>query len=449
MSYVLKANCKYKTDKTGSAHEFPCILTQSGILTSHVQYLFTNRDKSLSWIEKSVSSIILLIKYIDANTLPLFENQKITGVKLLESFTVALNVGTIDLNGHDPSGLFWKVRSTQDAHVILNHITQYTDHLSEINDYQFPINRFTKASYIEEKMNWCSYYHRQAGVFLNHLENKKSTAEQMKKMRTVRSTQPEKNANEKVLRFPEDKIEALLNYGFKKKGEIYPNYKNQLITMLMHYGGLRLSEVFHIYINDIICDYKRNEAVVRVFHPSMGMSPEPYNQLRKTYLREQYGLKPRHEYSKSLRLHSGWKVPLLTNKKKYFEVIFAPSNTAELFLKTWINYLKYQRIDPPTNFQHPFAFTNSEGLPETIKNFRRMHENAVCQIGLTPSQYEGTNCHGHRHSYGYRLVQLGFKQVEIQKAMHHKSPDSCLVYIQPTSEEIREKMRTLEANKPY
>jgi integrase len=445
MSYILKAKCKYKVDKTGSAHELPCVLTESGVLTSHVQYLYRNRTKSQSWIEKSISSIILLIKYIHAHTQSLSEKHKIKGVDLLRDFTAVLNLGTIDLNGNDPSGLFWKVRNTRDAQVVLYHITQYTDSLGKGNGCQVPINRFRKASHTEEKMNWCAYYHRKAGIFLNHLEDKKAIADKMQLVRTIQSNLPEIIVSEKVFRFQEDKVESLLKYGFITKGSIYPDYKNQLITMLMHYGGLRLSETFHIYLNDIICDYKENEAIVRVYHPSSGLSPESAKQLRKTYLQEKYALKPRNEYSKNLRLHAGWKSPLLTNNNKYFEIIFAPSSSAKLFLKTWINYLRYQRADPPSNYQHPFAFTNSDGHPESIKNFRRMHDSAVRRIGLKVGKDEGTSCHSHRHSYGYRLYELGFSQVEIQKSMHHKSPDSCLVYIQPTSENIRDKMRVIES----
>jgi integrase len=73
-----------------------------------------------------------------------------------------------------------------------------------------------------------------------------------------------------------------------------------------------------------------------------------------------------------------------------------------------------------------------------------MHGDAVKRIGLEHSKALGTTEHGHRHAYGYRLANHGFSQVEIQKAMHHKSPDSCLVYLQPTDEELRLIMQSSE-----
>ncbi|MNF81071.1 Phage integrase family protein [compost metagenome] len=114
------------------------------------------------------------------------------------------------------------------------------------------------------------------------------------------------------------------------------------------------------------------------------------------------------------------------------------------FLLTWANYLKHQRVPPPAGFEHPYAFTNSVGNPETLKNFQRLHAAAVCRIGLISKKYLGTTEHGHRHSYGYRLSENGFSQIDIQKSLHHKDPQSSYVYTQPTSEDLREKMKRTE-----
>tara|TARA_B100000780_G_C20783000_1_gene310948 strand:- start:81 stop:386 length:306 start_codon:yes stop_codon:yes gene_type:complete len=101
-------------------------------------------------------------------------------------------------------------------------------------------------------------------------------------------------------------------------------------------------------------------------------------------------------------------------------------------------------VEPKGSDFHPFAFTNQEGKPETIKNFQRLHKRAVEKIGLKCKKELGTTEHCHRHAYGYRLRKYGLDQVEIQKAMHHKSPTSCLVYIRPTNEDVRNKMRETE-----
>ena len=44
--------------------------------------------------------------------------------------------------------------------------------------------------------------------------------------------------------------------------------------MLLHFRGLRKSEVFHLFVSDITLDpYNNDEALVRVYHPEYGKSP--------------------------------------------------------------------------------------------------------------------------------------------------------------------------------
>ena len=234
----------------------------------------------------------------------------------------------------------------------------------------------------------------------------------------------------------------MLYQGFKIKGQ--SDFGSMAITMLMNYGGLRKSEVFQLFVSDItLHPVNKNSALVRVYHPEFGASPEPNYKNRREYLNTETNYKPRTFYRSTQRLHAGWKSPLLTSKKYFFEVIFSPVEKAEEFLAIWANYLKYQRVEPPSSSPHPFAFTNSKGEPETIKNFQRRHKNAVNRIGLEVKKEKGTTEHGHRHAYGYRLRKHGLSQVEIQKAMHHKCPTSCLVYFQPTSEDIRQYLKDL------
>ena len=215
--------------------------------------------------------------------------------------------------------------------------------------------------------------------------------------------------------------------------------------MLMNYGGLRKSEIFHIYTADITLHPNRSqEALVRVYHPELGLAPDPHFKNRREFLLSKTSLKPRNNYPFTERLYAGWKNPLLTSKQGYFEVVFNPPEKAKEFLLIWANYLKYQRVEPLRSNPHPFAFTNSLGEPETIKNFQRLHKRAVERIGLICKKDHGTTEHGHRHAYGFRARQAGLNQVEIQKAMHHKSPTSCLVYIKPTLEEVQEKLREIK-----
>ena len=439
MPYVKKINVNYTESESGLRFELPGLFTEQGLIISHLRYLAWFNSKSESWKERSVFSLRLLIQYIHA--VPKYE--KVT--ELLKSFTVALQTGTINYQDiSDPLDLYWKPRDLKDVNNILFHITHYTDFLALQDGYSSSrINPFRKASGYEERLNWCAYYHKQKNVFLSHLNDKQKAQDQANKVRLIQQYQTSKVDNEKVVRFPEEHIERLIYLGFDRNGVV--DYKSQAITMLLNYGGLRKSEVFHIFISDITQNPNRpDEALVRVYHPVFGASPDAYYKTRNEYLLAQTNYKPRNKYRLSERLYAGWKNPLLTSSDAYYEVVFSPPQKAKEFLAVWVNYLKFQRVEPPASNFHPFAFTNSRGLPETIKNFQRLHKNAVERIGLECKKEKGTTEHGHRHSYGYRLRRYGLDQVEIQKAMHHKSPNSCLVYIKPTNEDVREKMRQTE-----
>lgn len=94
--------------------------------------------------------------------------------------------------------------------------------------------------------------------------------------------------------------------------------------MLMNYCGLRKSEIF-CYISDItLHPNHHNEALVRVYHPELGSSPDSAFKNRKEYLLATTSYKPRNNYLFSERLYAGWKAPLLTSKLGYFEVVFIP-----------------------------------------------------------------------------------------------------------------------------
>ncbi|WP_340600955.1 gamma-mobile-trio recombinase GmtY [Acinetobacter sp. HZNU-JH01] len=436
MAYVKKIYVNYKDCSTQTTLVLPCILTEKGFIISHLRYLAWFNSKSEAWKERSCYALKLLLKYI--NVTPNLDS----ATKVLKAFTEALITGTINSPSNtDPLELYWRPRTVRDTNNLLFHITHYTDFLALQDEHETnKVNPFCKATGYEERLNWCAYYHKKANVFLNHLTKKDLSPQQV---RIVGSFREDLIDFEYAVRFPEDQIERLLYLGFEKNGEI--DYKSQAITMLMNYGGLRKSEIFHIYTSDITLNpNKPKEALVRVYHPELGASPDTYFKNRREYLLAKTAYKPRNNYLFSERLYAGWKTPLLTSKLGYFEVVFNPPEKAKEFLFIWANYLKYQRIEPSKSNPHPFAFTNTLGEPETIKNFQRLHKNAVERIGLVCKKALGTTEHGHRHAYGFRARQAGLNQVEIQKAMHHKSPTSCLVYIKPTLEEVQDKLRDIK-----
>jgi len=446
--YVVKIKTRYVSDLTGKEFLLPALFTESGLVLSHLRFLAYKNEKSSSWKERSVFSLKLLIEFIYANDRVFTKTRD-----LLLAFSQSLVEGTINpATLEDPSELFWSPRKPEDAKALLLFITTYTDWLTEQPSYKRQrVNPYVKATSTEQRLSWCAYYHKHARVFLNHLSSRKHDTRHFDFVRLVRIQQAPKIDIASVKTFPETEIQSLLDNGFIRGAapKYAPDteridYKGQAITILMHYGGIRKSEALHLYEHDITVDIKRTEAIVLVYHPQFGGSPDPCYLTRKEFLAKEYQLLPRNEYPKSERLHLGWKLPLLSDRQGFFRVHFFPSSKASEFLLAWGKYLKYQRVSPPAEKSHPYAFTNIKGEPETLKNFQRLHTKAVERIGLKHKKYFGTSEHGHRHSYGRRLAEHGLSQVEIQKAMHHKSPDSCLVYIQPSDAELQEKMREVE-----
>ncbi|WP_193075360.1 gamma-mobile-trio recombinase GmtY [Pseudomonas sp. FME51] len=438
MAFVHKIYVNYIDVSSGRSYELPALLTEKGILVSHVKYLAHFSYKSRSWQERSCYALRLLLSYINATP------EILSATKTLKSFTESLLIGTIDRNLNDPLQLYWRTRRPTDVNNLLFHITTYTDFIEFTNpEGSSKINPFRKATSYEERLNWCAYYHKQANVFLNHLTKKPETEQYLKKTRVISRYKESVIDYEYATRFPEKYLEKLLYEGFTRNGII--DYKSIAITMLMNYGGLRKSEIFHIYTSDITLNPNhKKEALVRIYHPEEGESPDRALKNRREYLTTNTNYVPRNLYLHTKRLYAGWKDPVLNSKRGYFEVIFNPPQKAEEFLSIWVLYLKHQRVEPSKNNQHPFAFTNTKGDPETIKNFQRQYRNAVERIGLACSLSEGTSEHGHRHAYGFRLSESGLNNFEIQKAMHHKNPLSCVVYTKPTQDEIRQKLRDAE-----
>ncbi|NRF64592.1 gamma-mobile-trio recombinase GmtY [Vibrio coralliilyticus] len=430
MSFVLKRRVNYKVGSSASLLSFPAIFTESGLLLSHLRFLYNSRAKSPSWIERNTFAVELLLKFIEKQIVRFS-----TATELLRAFVEALQFGTIQ-DGKDSSGLYWSPRRNEDVNVLLHHITEYCDYLDTIHGTDLPkLNPLRKATHAEERMHWCAYYRRHGRSFLNHLA--KPSTQQFSRARKIRGPERHLVDVEAVYRFPEDRIEDLLLHGFvSASGE--PDYACQLIVMLMHFGGLRMSECFHIYTHDVDLDPKTYSAIISVFHPSDGDSPEPCFSNRREFLASKYRLQPRNEFPRSHRFYAGWKGPLLTNSNLSFDVMFYPASKAIEFTVLLQKYLSTRPIS-----EFPFLFVNSKGNPESKKNFLQKYNRAIQRIGLEPYKSLGTTPHAHRHSYGYRLSQRGFSQLEIQKAMHHKSPDSCLVYLKPSGDEVRALMRNV------
>lgn len=448
MRHSTTINARIITDNTGMYQELPVIISMSGMLTQHLRFLLRNRYKSPSWKNRAVFSVRLFIDYTIANKSAFKSN-----LELFDSFASSLIEGTVDQYGNDPSLLRWKSRSIADARFILNLINQFTDYLADNDETNSSFsNRFTDTKIYESKLKWAADKQRKKRSFLSHLWGLQKSNSSLHKVRNIDIFKRVVAVpiHDSVKAFPEKHIHRLLFEGFVNctnlsKTTSFRDLKLRevLITMLMHFGGLRISEAFHIYVDDITI--QDSALVVKVYHPVFGKAPSKIHKTRKEFLLHRYGLVPRNELPTSKRQHAGWKDPLLTNSRdKYFIVHWFPEAESVTFFKLWQAYLKYQRKACQTHSEHPYAFTSRDGAPYSIKSYCKALKIATERIGLNYGYEHSTTPHSHRHSYGLRLAQSKVSNMVIKTALHHKSIESQEVYTQPTGEMLRRELLQAE-----
>lgn len=432
---------RYKVvrDNTGLHEEIPVILTEFGPLQPLIQYILKHRHMlSESSINKLVQAVGLLIDYMEANHQAFADPED-----LFNTFVQRLYSGTIGVDGSDPSGLYWDARKPSVVRTLVNHLSKFSDWMAQEQGTK-QLNPWRQATRAEEQLAWAAWQHQRNRSFLGHTMSVDVAALKVSQARNVLLKKNDVIDHEPVKYFPEDRMVDLLFKGFIVPGkqrssriEERLNLRDILITMLMHYGGLRVSEPFHLYVHDVIHDdTSPGSALVRVFHPNLGQAPgdlldakgKPVVCDRATYLRDRYSLLPRTDYKSSHSLHAGWKGNALDSKQHYMHVHWAPSWAGELFWKLWVFYMAQRN---QLNPDHPYAFVTRKGKPYSIDAFEDAHAKAIRRIGLVPAKSLGTTPHGHRHAYGQRLFDLHLDAIFLQKALHHKSLESQTVYTEP------------------
>ena len=432
---------RYKVvrDNTGIHEEIPVILTEFGPLQPLIQYILKHRHMlSESNTNKLVQAVGLLIDYMEANHQAFASPED-----LFNTFVQRLYSGTVGVDGSDPSGLYWDARKPPLVRVLVNHLSRFSDWMAQEQGTK-QLNPWRQATRAEEQLAWAAWQHQRNRSFLGHTMSVDVAALKVSQARSILLKKSPVIDHDAVKYFPADRMVDLLFKGFivpgKQKSpriEERLNLRDILITMLLHYGGLRMSEPFHLYVHDVIHDdTELGSALVRVFHPSLGQAPgdlldakgKPVACDRATYLRDKYGLLPRTDYKSSHTLHAGWKGNALDSKQHFMHVHWAPRWAGKLFWKLWVFYMAQRdQLNP----DHPYAFVTREGKPYSIDAFEDAHAKAVKRIGLVPAKSLGTTPHGHRHAYGQRLSDLHLDAVFLKKALHHKSLESQLVYTEP------------------
>jgi len=446
-------------DNTGISEQIPVILTEFGPLSPLIQYVLKHRHMlSESNLSKLVQSVGLLIDYMQANH-EVFDDPK----ALFNTFVQRLYSGTVGVDGNDPSGLYWDARNPPVVRVLVNHLSRFSEWMAQEQGSKL-LNPWRQATRAEEQLAWAAWQHQKSRSFLGHTMDVDAAALKVSRARSVLLKRNPVIDHEPVKFFSEARIADLLFKGFivpgkQKRARIEErlNLRDILITMLMHYGGLRMSEPFHLFIHDVIPDETApGEALVKVYHPCLGLAPPDLRDAkgmslacdRATYLRDKYGMLPRTEYKKTHTLQAGWKGNTLDSKQHFMHVHWVPRWAGGLFWKLWVFYMAQRdRIMAQRDRSipdHPYAFVTREGKPYGIKSFEDAHSKALNRIDLVSGKALGTTPHAHRHAYGQRLADLQLDAIFVKKALHHKSLESQIVYTEPDRAKLKRAIDTAQ-----
>lgn len=429
-------------------------------LLPFVDYVIeTGHGSSLSWQRTAARSIGLFIDFLTANA----ETLRTSGhlPKPLALFAEALAYGTIDIEGKDTSGLFWEPKNRNVVRLTLNTVNEFGDWLA--NRFGMArINPWRNSTVAEQIAFWRANDQRRGHQLLGYTN---SAATLRHRAATARSVVVAGNDSTFTLQapkiFPRDRFGDLLFKGFIRPDKQHEtdiherlNIRNCLISILLHGGGLRESEPFHLYVSDVSINPRNpNGALVKLFHPVDGRAPADFvdpissNQIvgtREQYLRQKYQLEPRNLVAG--RFRAGWKRLLLSNTRdRCAYVYWFPEFWGEVFLSLFRIYITKCRS---RHSRHPFLFVSEkedvEGEPYSISSFRQAHARAVERIGLAPLKENGTTPHGHRHACGQNLADAGIDPLIIREVLHHTNLHSQEIYTAAPSAKVIQALAVAE-----
>lgn len=426
------------------------VLTQDGIIRPLVQFFEVprNTNKSPAWQQKVAHAVGLLYDYFQAVPFLLDPHKS---AAYLSDFIAKLSSGTIRRDGTDETGLYWSATGWPTVSEVLRYVNAFSDFCSSEYGTQ-PLNPVVKASFAQRIATYRHLDLRNEYSLLKHLGNAKAFWRDAQWARAVSVPLQPKTSERRPPFYPREHVAKLLDQGFRRRisGRLWEKYDIQsiMLVMLERYGGLRVSEPFHIFVTDVF-EYPRcpGYAEVRLYNPDDGrfsyrdqLTGKIVHVQRREFLKMQYGLLPRSEITGKLR--AGWKRLMLDcgAPQNYAVVQWFPREAAKDF---WILYKAYIRHVLPSGLPHPYLFANLHkgpeyGTPHKLSSYHKKLESAIRRIGLEPKKILGTTSHGFRHAYAQDLKDADVHAKIIQICLHHKSILSQRQYTRPTVSQIHE-----------
>lgn len=213
--------------------------------------------------------------------------------------------------------------------------------------------------------------------------------------------------------------------------------RDRLCWLLLFFGGLRISELMHIFTRDISVNTDDGTARVVIAHPEDGRidwvdaTGKRRNGNRAAFLLDKYDTIPRTQLPHRHPLHAGWKGMLMDDARRAESIVYwSDPSMGRLFLELHKEYMRTVRLGVADD--HPYYFVaqrgDAFGEPLKLSGLTKQFYRCADRAGL-PTPSDGVNPHGGRHFYGYYTATwLRLSKERVQKMMHHAQLSSTEVY---------------------
>jgi len=438
-----------------------------GSITTHPhlhEFMLAKRSKSLTWKRTHVRAVGLFWDLLRAiETMAKAWDPINIHRAIYRHFCEALRFGTINKDTkQDPMGLYWPAmgmtRAKKTTNAIEDFITWVANEAAgtgnrldvstlaklspqEINAFPTNSELATRFIVVAQKLKQLSMFSHLKSV---HEMAWKYQQESVNQLYDFGPSQTSFDADPAIYMAPE-LVAAFLQYGFVKDEnadapEDREDISAKMIFELMAFGGLRISEPFHLWFNDVLIESEFSCKVI-LRHP---VDAETHilgeECLRNEYLSRR-GMLPRNLDYSSGSYHAGWK-NLATDKSLNAPVFWISSSAEAEFSALYVRYLIYRKkLIAQRRLRglpdHPFLFVSAGedrcagishvGDPYTITAFKKAWKKALHKVSnalgrnIIESKENGTTPHAPRHFYGQALSDASTNKKAIQKALRHRS----------------------------